>query len=315
VITFKIQNFFKFFRWLVLALCIIGIYGILPQLKEYHSVPSLLAHAKVIYIGLAIVSSLLSVIFAAITYCVLSPIRLAFIRTIIVEFASGFFNRIVPAGLGGIGLNYLYFRKSRMNKTQSFGVLALNNGLGTVGHLLLLCGFILFDPSLFHGFRLHPHYSKPYSIICVVVLILFALAVYFRSRLQRFFIALVAGIVQLAKFYRHNGAKLILGLLSSVLLTSSYLFTLYFASRALNLDIPLATLFLSLSFGVLLGSSSLSPGGIGTTEIGLVSVLIGFGVRSSDALAVALLYRLISFWMTFLLGAIAELFVKKRAYV
>lgn len=315
VITFKIQNFFKLFRWLIVAVCVIGLYGILPQLKEFRSVPSLLGSVYMVDVSFAVVCSLFTVLFAAVTYRILAPRKLPYIRTLVVEFASGFFNRIVPAGLGGLGVNYLYFRKSKMTKAQSFGVLALNNGLGAFGHLLLLTGIILYDPSLLHGFKLHLHYSNADTVIWLIVLVIIGFAIYFHQRLKRFIDSSYLGFRHFLLYYKQGIWKLVFALVSSMLVTSSYLLALYFCSRALGLNIHLATLFLSLSFGVLLGSSSLSPGGIGTTEIGLISVLVSFGVGTNDALALALLYRIVSFWMTFILGAFGEILVRKFDYV
>jgi hypothetical protein len=59
-----------------------------------------------------------------------------------------------------------------------------------------------------------------------------------------------------------------------------------------------------------IGTLAPTPGGLGAIEGILIALYVGFGVPSSTAVAVVLVYRLINFWLPIPPGFIAYLVVK-----
>jgi uncharacterized protein (TIRG00374 family) len=55
----------------------------------------------------------------------------------------------------------------------------------------------------------------------------------------------------------------------------------------------------------LLGSLPITPGGIGVVEVGLTTVLVGFGGDNAEVVAAVLLYRFLTIFPTLLLGLAA----------
>jgi pimeloyl-ACP methyl ester carboxylesterase len=81
---------------------------------------------------------------------------------------------------------------------------------------------------------------------------------------------------------------------------------------AVGAAIPWRDLLLVYAAGVTAKSLSLTPGGLAITE-GAISVsLVAAGVRTPKALAAAVLYRLVSFWLVALAGWLILLFLRSR---
>ena len=78
--------------------------------------------------------------------------------------------------------------------------------------------------------------------------------------------------------------------------------------QALGISLSFAAIVLILSFGVSAGAATPTPGGLGGFEAGLAAALIAYGIDKPSALAAALLYRLISYWLMFVFGGVAFLY-------
>jgi putative heme transporter len=63
--------------------------------------------------------------------------------------------------------------------------------------------------------------------------------------------------------------------------------------------------FAGWSLGRVIGSLPITPGGLGLVEVGLTSVLVGFGGNRAGVVASVLLYRFLTIVPTLLIGAVA----------
>ena len=88
-------------------------------------------------------------------------------------------------------------------------------------------------------------------------------------------------------------------------LTACNVLCLWASAAAAGIHLPLAALFIIFTFGISLGTATPTPGGLGGFEAGLFAGLVAYHVPSGPALAIALLYRLISYWLVLVIGAIA----------
>jgi len=87
---------------------------------------------------------------------------------------------------------------------------------------------------------------------------------------------------------------------------------LYFAGLAVDLPLSLIVVFFVVPLSTLAGLTP-SPGGLGGVEAavaGLLAVLLS--LSAADAVGVALLYRLLSYWFPLFLGGIAAILVVTR---
>jgi uncharacterized protein (TIRG00374 family) len=81
---------------------------------------------------------------------------------------------------------------------------------------------------------------------------------------------------------------------------------------ALGIHLPFVIVLLVFSFGVGAGAATPTPGGLGGFEAGLTAGFVAYHVGSSSALAAALLYRLISYWLPLIFGAVAFTICQKQ---
>jgi len=85
--------------------------------------------------------------------------------------------------------------------------------------------------------------------------------------------------------------------------------------RAVGIDrhhVAVAESFAAWSIGRLIGSLPITPGGLGVVELGLTGTLVGFGGPSVRVVAAVLVYRVLSFVPTLVLGLLATLTWRRR---
>ena len=250
---------------------------------------------------------------AAVTYGLLAKHPLNFGKTLLVQLSGNFVNRLLPAGIGAIGINYAYLRANRHDLPQSASVVAANNLAGGVGHLLLI-GFI------FIGLRSKPndfHWQAPrfeqgwrYLILFLIISTILFLIYRFRNKVITGFKAVVQQLLD----YRHHLINLGTALLSSIGLTLLNVLSLYYCASALHFQLSLASILIVFTLGVALGTATPTPGGLGGIDAGLVVGLVAFHLPFNSALAVTLVYRLISCWLPVLIGAGVFYFTERLGF-
>src|SRR5665213_722200 len=195
-----------------LAVVLLLLYAVLPQIHRFKDSLSVVEHSQVSWIIFGLVCSLATSLIACTIYVVLAKKRLRFGRTLAVQFASLFVNRILPAGIGAIGLNFEYLRKQRHSRASAGAVVAVNNLLGLVGHLILL-GILLLTTSASLAVLTRPHISDGdywlgVLIITAVIIVLFWFRS-FRDKLLRS----ILGILKNIRSYRAHPLRILLSVL------------------------------------------------------------------------------------------------------
>jgi uncharacterized membrane protein YbhN (UPF0104 family) len=296
--------------WLVLSL--VALYAVVPQLGSFRHSLSTISQARFTDLVAAAAFMLLTYGAAAGTYCWLAFYRLSYPRTVAVEVAGMFVNRLLPAGIGAIGVNYAYLRKNRHTASQAAGVVALNNGLGILGHLIVLVVLsLLYQPSLP---TLHTQHSKISLAAGITLIIVAALVIAFVLYGERLHRGLSDFYSQLLS-YRERPLSLLAALLCSISLTLCNLLCLWLCVLSVGASIPFIAVLLVFTFGIALGTATPTPGGLGGVEAGLVAGLVAYQVPGSAALAAILLFRLITYWVPLLAGGPAFIYSQRRQYL
>jgi uncharacterized protein (TIRG00374 family) len=91
--------------------------------------------------------------------------------------------------------------------------------------------------------------------------------------------------------------------------------TFVIACRAFDIDIGWAQLASAYMVGTTIASAVPTPGGVGAVEAALVLMLTGLGVDQAVAWSATLLFRLISYWMPIIPGAIGYKLSQHRELV
>jgi glycosyltransferase 2 family protein len=295
------------------GLLLIGVYGILPQLGSFGDSIAILEEANLATVMLAALVGMCTVVFASILYRLLALHTIKLVPTFAVQLGGLCINRLLPAGVGGLGLNYLYLRRQRHSKAEAALVVTGNNLVGFVGHgALLLLILLLGAPVTFSGFTA-PDISAWMITICLGLVLAIAYLVkrWWLPTVAAFLKELRAGL----KAYRKRIGRLPGALLASCGITLSNAICLLLCCTALSVSVSFTEVFILLTIGVAAASATPTPGGIGGAEASITAGLLAFGVSASAALACALLFRLVTFWLGLAVGAIAVIYIKRSQLV
>jgi uncharacterized protein (TIRG00374 family) len=247
------------------------------------------------------------------TYCFLALKPLKYGPTFIIQLAAMFVNRLVPAGIGAIGVNYVYLKKKHFSVSEAGSMVAINNLLGFLGHgiLLILASFFVAE----RAYKINLRFGDSATAIkaCLVIALLAVIAVSFLSR--RRYRSLRRSTIMQVKAYKARPWRLISAWVSSITLTLTNVACLVCSGQALGAHLPFAVWILIFTFGVGVGAATPTPGGLGGFEAGLVGALVAYRVGSAEALAIALLYRLVSYWVPLVAGGAAFFVVRRRAMI
>ena len=298
-------------RVALLVVSLLLIYLLITRSQSFEDSWGVLSGADPWRVLIASVFVAVTYILSGAVYTLLGLRRLRFGRTILVQAASAFANRLLPAGLGGLTINVQYLRKSKHTTAQALAVAGTNNLLGFAGHLLLLFAVIVASKGALFS-KLHaPHASLPLILGIIAAVIIIANVIVF-SRLKHYLYALTADVVHNLLLYRKKPGKLSAALFCSVLLTSCYVGVLYLCCQAVGADLSLWNAFAVFTVGIAAATVTPTPGGLGGAEAGLVAALVAYGFDASTALAATLLYRLLTYWLPLLPGFAFFVSIRKR---
>jgi uncharacterized protein (TIRG00374 family) len=285
----------------------------LPQLDSFTSSLDKLNNVNLHYAVLALVFSLGTYFMAAATYYFLAIKKIRYFQASIIQFAAMFINRILPAGIGAIGVSFGYLKKMKHSNVQAATVVSLNNLIGFVGNTLiiglvvLITGFSIPKNSIFHANWIYLLIFLP----GLLVLLYFMSNASRREKLAKAY----KDVTKQIRIYKSNPSKLLYALGSSSFLSILNFLGLYACVYAVGGSVALTVVVIVYSFGIGLGSSVPTPGGLGAIEAGMVAGFVALGMPATTAFAAVILYRLISFWFVLLIGAGAFVYVQNKGLI
>lgn len=255
-------------------------------------------------------------------------------RTLLVTYAAATFaNYVTPMGQAGGEpfIAYVLSRETEASYEESLASVVtadLLNLIASVGMAILSLGVLVWRSEL-------PTALAPVAGGLVVtaagVLAVATVAIRFRATVERSLMKLVAPIGRLVPRLTVDGVRERLGELRaafdrlaadpralgrafalSVLGWTLFVLPLFLAGRALGLTVDPVVVSFTVSASMLAGYVP-SPGGLGSIEVALTALLVALvGLSSANAYAVALLYRLTTYWFAIGVGGLAALAVVRR---
>lgn len=296
---------------LPLVLLLFALYVVVPQLGSFHDSLKLVRHPVLQPLVTALAATGLTYLLATGTYCLLAFKPLAYRRTLLVQLSSLFVNRVLPAGVGALGVNYLYLRRSQHTTAQAAAVVAANNLLGIVGHGLLLGLVVSLAGGRWPALQIDASHASLFRVL-VAAGALLALSLLLFGRKKRAGRAAGAALRQLTA-YRHRPAHVGLALMTSMSLTLCTVGSLWLSLSAVHVHLAFITVLVVFTFGLGVGTATPTPGGLGGLEAGLVAGLVAYHVPSSAAVAGVFLYRLLNYWLGLAIGAVAFIFAQRHS--
>jgi glycosyltransferase 2 family protein len=279
------------------------VHLLLPQVGQLPQTLGALQGARWGWMAVGLVLAAASYLAAAVAQLGAVDPPLALGRTTLVQVASSFANRLMPASLGGMGLNVRYLQRAGMDRPSAVGAVAVNTAAGAVVHVLGL----LVAAALIGQARLgtaHVPRGWPALVALVAVLVLGGLALWSPLGRRRLVAPTLRAGRELAGVLRRPGkAAQLLGGSAGVTLT--YALCLASCLAAFDAHLPVVSTVAVYLASSAVASVSPTPGGLGAMEAALVAGLTAVGAPTGPAVAGVLAFRLLSFWLPILPGWLA----------
>jgi uncharacterized membrane protein YbhN (UPF0104 family)/tRNA A-37 threonylcarbamoyl transferase component Bud32 len=239
---------------------------------------------------------------AALSLVAFSPVRLSLWRATVAQSAATFVALAAPAGIGPAALNLrLLTRRGTSTSLATATVALVQVAQFVVTMLLLLVLSVASGTNQLERFTVSP-------VVVVVVGVLAALvagamlvpwvrqwvAAKTLPTLQQTWPRLIEVVGQ--------PSRLAIGIAGNVLTTFGYVLAFEVCLRAFGQELSLVQVAIVYLAGNTAGSIAPTPGGIGTTEIALAGALSVVGVNPGVATSVAVLFRVLTYWLRIPVG-------------
>jgi uncharacterized protein (TIRG00374 family) len=297
-------------RVVVLFAILLLLYIVVPRLGSFSDSFSVVLDAEARYVALAAVLVAVTYAIAAAIYWSLAIRPLRYRPTFLVQVASAFTNRLLPAGLGALTLYVQYLRKAGHTLPQAVTVTGANNILGIICHGVILLVVLLSTSDAYPVSVQLPSARLMWLILGAIILLIAANLLVFR-KLRRTAYRLTKEVFGYAWEYRKRPEKLAAATGFSLLLTLCYVAVFYICALGVGAQLSVAHAFLIFTIGMIVGTATPTPGGLIGAEAGLTGGLIAYGVQPDTALATALLYRFLTYWLPLLPGFITFVRIRK----
>lgn len=298
---------------LVLVVLGIAVHVLLPQVDELRRTLHSLGSARWWYLPPAVACSALTFVGAAWSLQGATSHRIPFWRTAEANLAAACLGRIAPANLGSLGVTGAYLRARGATVAEASAALGLDALAGVVVHVVLLVA-----AGALVGRFPHPHLALPahFDVIAAVVIGLLVIGIgvglWWLRRSHTTWSAVGHRVLNGLRQARdelvgavrepRRGAGLLGG---SALLTCAQIACLATSVEAFGGHTDVVTISFVYLAGAAVSAVAPTPGGLGAMEAALVSGLTLFGVPAGPAVTGVLLYRLLTFWLPILPGAVA----------
>ena len=226
-----------------------------------------------------------------------------------------FANCVLPAKMGDFYRAYLLRQQTEVSGSKGLGTIFSERALDflVLMSLLVVSGLISFHAQV-------PERFVPAFIVGLVIaagLIAGLLLMrYSEGRLSRF---IPERLRERASRFKHGllsafagRLPLLLGLTVLVWMAESTRLFLVVQALPLHISLSLAQIMFIALVASLLTTIPALPGGLVLVEGGIIAVLVFFGLSASQALSVAILDRLISYWSLIAVGLVVFLLSHRR---
>jgi uncharacterized membrane protein YbhN (UPF0104 family) len=294
-----------------IAAVIVAAYLIVGQLSSVH-LGTVLSRAKLRWVPLVLLASVLSYFAAALSLTGYVRERLSFARTTLVQVAAAFAGFVTPPSVGGLAINIRYLRKARVSITGAATSVGLSQVVNGVSHVLLLIAFAAATGvSARHSLPIPGWAFGAIGLLVAVAAVAMAVPMSRRWVLRRLMPPIREATPRLLNLVT-NPVKLAEGVLGALLLNGCYIAALYFSVHAFSGDVRISQVAVVYLAGAAIGSAAPTPGGLGAVEVALSTGLAAAGMASAAAISAVLLFRIATFWLPVPFGWLAFHWLQRK---
>jgi uncharacterized membrane protein YbhN (UPF0104 family)/membrane-associated phospholipid phosphatase len=297
----------------LLAAGAFAVHLLLPQVGELDRTLHALRSARAGWLIAGLAASVFSYIMAAIalTGAVGRPLALG--RTIAVQVASSFSNRMVPGGFGGLGTNARYLERSGVASAAAITAVGLNAAAGVIVHAI---AFLVSVALLGAGEVQRVNLPSGWVILVAVVASMTLVGIVAWSpRIREWVTERGRDAARASSEVARQPSQAVRLFGGCIGVTGSYALALAASLQAFGAQAPIMHVVAVYLAGSAIGSVSPTPGGLGTLEAALVAGLTAVGVSVGPAVAGVLAFRLLTFWLPILPGIYVFRYLSRRGVI
>lgn len=299
-------------RLTLLIVLSLGVAELLRRADRSRSALRMLRSPEPGWVALCVAATAATYVMAAIGMigATHAPLRIG--RTLVVQIASAFTNRLAPGGIGGTALNVRFLERSGIQRTDAVASVTLNAAAGLIVHVVAFVAILPFFGGLHRD--IDPNDDIAMLVGVIVAFVVAGMAMWARVVPHRWKESLRIARRTLVATLRMPGrtASLFGG---SAGVTGAHTLALWGALRSVGASTSVLDVAIIYLGAAAIGSISPTPGGLGAFEAALVTGLSKSATPASTAAAAVVLYRLISFWLPVLPGAFAFGRLRRRGLI
>lgn len=292
---------------LPLLAALLAVNLLLPQVGHAQATLDALRQARWTWLLALCAAATATYIAAAVSLMGAVGRRLELGRTTAAQLAAAFSNRLAPAGLGGMSTNVMYLRAAGSSRVEAITAVGLNS---VAGFLIHLVGVAAIVPLLgagharlrFSGPELPDRW--PWLLVAVVALAVVG-SWHWWAFVRRFVGSALGALLDAMRASLRRPRPTLVLLAGAGGITTAYTLALAAACEAFSVGLPLATVTAVYLGGSAAAAVAPTPGGLGALEAALVAGLTAAGASSGPAIAAVLTYRLVTYWVPVLPGAVS----------
>ena len=274
-----------------------AFYVLLPELAKASGSWQTVLAANWAWFLVVLAASALTYVASAIALAGCVAIRLRFWPLLATQFASSFINRISPSNVGGMALNARFLQKSGVEPAAGVTAVGVNALAGAVVHLALIAIFFTLAGRRLAGTFKLPSPGKVLLVLGIIAAVVGLILATGRAR--RFAARTIlprvrSSLANLREVARRPG-KLALLVGGSALVTLAYIGGVVASVLAFRGPVSIAGIGAAYLAAAAIATASGTPGGVGTFEAVLTSLLIG--IQASVAVPAVITYRLATYWL------------------
>ena len=292
-------------------------YFLIPQFSDLPGIIDQVKDADWAWIGPVLLGSVVTYLGATLAITGSVPDRLRFAPAFLAQVAASFAGTLAPASVGGLALNARFLQKSGVDPAVAVSGVGLNAVAGIAIHIAMLGLFLVWGgSSAFGSFKLPDPQIFLIGIGVVLLLAIIVLAIPTTRH------AIATSLIPILRrslgglggvLRRPVSLALLLG--GSVLVTTGYMVSMYFATLAFdgNLSfVQVGAIYLAASA---VAAAAPTPGGLGALEAAVISGLVAAGMDNAVAVPAVFFFRLATFWIPILPGYLCFHYMQREDYL
>lgn len=249
----------------------------------------------------------------AVSYLLLSEKKISLRTTTLAQLAGSGPGRIIPGGLGHIGVSVMHLRKIGLTTQKAIIISVANNVIGLGVNVGLLIALFATQPRINSIFREKLTTSSVIFVVLMVIGIITLTQWLLHARQTRSSILKVNKQWKTLFKYLSRNPHNLFGLYGiALLILIGNVSILILSARALGLHLSFIDSLVALSAGVFVGGILPTPGGLGGVEAGTASMLLLLGFGATESTSIALLFRTITYWQPLIPGTLAYFYLRER---